>query len=211
MTNLTAKPLPASADHAPLSIRNRTGAGVRSMITCSCGWEPRKASEAASTMHNSHMAHRRHLRLPPADYTATVFGEGPWAGWTWDEWYEVHGGQNLDAHTGQPMRGVTTMTDNTSPAPLNEPQVQAILHAISREVHAGGQWPEFSDLTIAELCSANQDAVIDDMHGDSGMTESEIAAALPSARAQVAIYDDLLSTNRVSELPDAETENPRHD
>ena len=45
-------------------------------------------------------AHRRKHGMPRADYSATVFGEGPWMGMTWDEWHEQRGGQDIDPYTG---------------------------------------------------------------------------------------------------------------
>lgn len=98
----TARPLPAPDEHAPLSVINTTGSGIRTVVTCSCGWKPAKGPDRGSTMNNGHMAHRRSKGLPRADYAGTVFGEGPWAGWTWNEWYAQHGGQGLDPYTGQP-------------------------------------------------------------------------------------------------------------
>ena len=92
--------MPQASDHAPLSVLNRTGQGIRTMIVCSCEWMPAKAPVASSTMNNSHMAHRRKHGMPRADYSATVFGEGPWMGLTWDEWYGQHGGQDIDPYTG---------------------------------------------------------------------------------------------------------------
>jgi hypothetical protein len=101
---MTAKPLPAPASHAPLSILNHTGTGIRTMVTCSCGATPAKAPASMSVLNNSHMAHRRKLGFPRADYTATVFGEGPWTGWTWDEQYKQRNdsNRNLDPYTGNP-------------------------------------------------------------------------------------------------------------
>lgn len=99
--NKIAKPMPTASEHAPLSILNRTGQGIRTMITCSCEWHPAKAPERASTMDNAHIAHRRSKGLRPADYSKTVFGEGPWMGLTWDEWYAKHGGSDTDPYTGQ--------------------------------------------------------------------------------------------------------------
>jgi hypothetical protein len=98
--NRIAKPMPAASEHAPLAILNRTGHGVRTIIVCSCEWQPKRASERGSTSCNAHMAHRRSLRLPRADYSAAVFGEGPWMGLTWNEWYAEHGGQDIDPFTG---------------------------------------------------------------------------------------------------------------
>lgn len=98
--NTIASKMPAAADHAPLSVLNRTGRGIRTMTVCSCEWMPAKASERGSTMHNAHMAHRRKMGLPRADYSAAVFGEGPWMGLTWDEWYGGHGHEGTDPYTG---------------------------------------------------------------------------------------------------------------
>src|SRR5579859_1368114 len=101
MTNRIAKPMPQAADHAPLSILNRTGRGIRTMLVCSCEWFPAKASERGSTRANAHMAHRRRLGLPRFNYALEVFGEGPWMGLTWDEWYAEHGGRSIDPYTGE--------------------------------------------------------------------------------------------------------------
>lgn len=97
----TAAAMPAAADHAPVSILNRTGQGIATVVACSCGWKPAKGSVRGSTRDNGHMAHRRSKGLPRADYSRTVFGEGPWAGLTWDEWYERFGGQDINPYTGE--------------------------------------------------------------------------------------------------------------
>jgi len=99
--NQIVKAMPQAAAHAPLSILNRTGLGIRTMIVCSCEWMPARASERGSTRVNAHMAHRRKLGLPRWDYSREVFGEGPWMGLTWDEWYAKHGGQSIDPYTGE--------------------------------------------------------------------------------------------------------------
>jgi hypothetical protein len=96
----TAK-LPPAGDHAPMSVLNHTGQGIRTLVACSCGVKPAKASESAAMVNNSHMAHRRKLGLPRADYRRAVFGEGPWAGMTWGDWYPLHGGNGMDPYTGQ--------------------------------------------------------------------------------------------------------------
>lgn len=93
--------MPAPADHAPLSVLNRTGHGIRTMDACSCEWMPAKGPAAGRLMHNAHIAHRRSKGLPRFDYSQEVFGEGPWAGWTWDEWYAEHGGCDVDPYTGK--------------------------------------------------------------------------------------------------------------
>jgi hypothetical protein len=95
-----AVPMPSAADHAPLSVLNRTGRGIRTMVVCSCEWMPAKAPERGSTMHVAYMAHRRAMGLPRAGRIDPVFGEGPWMGLTWDQWYEAHGGEGVDPYTG---------------------------------------------------------------------------------------------------------------
>jgi hypothetical protein len=92
--------MPAAAEHAPVSVLNRTGAGIRTVVHCSCGWVPRTAPDRGSTMNTKHARHRRTLGLDRADYAATVMGEGPWQGMTWDAWYAKHGGQGTDPYTG---------------------------------------------------------------------------------------------------------------
>jgi hypothetical protein len=111
----TAKPMPAADEHAPVSILNRTGRGIRTMIVCSCEWFPKKAPEAGSTRANAHMAHRRAQGLPRFDYSREVFGEGPWAGWTWDEWYVLYGGKDIDPYTG--VRRVLPLAGSPSAQP----------------------------------------------------------------------------------------------
>jgi hypothetical protein len=96
-----AKPMPTAADHAPLSVLNRTGHGIRTMTVCSCEWMPAKGPERGSTKNNAHMAHRRKMGMPRADYSAEVFGEGPWMGLTWDEWYAENGGTGIDPYSGE--------------------------------------------------------------------------------------------------------------
>ena len=93
--------LPAAEAHAPLSLLNLTGQGVRTMITCSCGWGPgSQAGVGSRTLNNAHLAHRRRRGL--SGNPDTVFGEGPWAGQTWDAWYAAHRDEGLDPYTGLP-------------------------------------------------------------------------------------------------------------
>ena len=99
--NRIAVRMPAAAAHAPLSVLNRTGHGIRTMVVCSCEWMPAKGPERGSTKNNAHMAHRRKTGLPRASYPATVLGEGPWMGLTWDDWYAENGGDGMDPYTGQ--------------------------------------------------------------------------------------------------------------
>jgi hypothetical protein len=94
--------MPEAADHAPLSVLNHSGIGIRTIVVCSCGWRPAKPPEGGMrTRYNGHMAHRRSKGMPRADYQATVFGEGPWAGMTWDDWYAAHGSEGVDPYTGE--------------------------------------------------------------------------------------------------------------
>lgn len=91
-TQSPAKPLPAAADHLPVSFLNPTrGRGIATMIGCSCGWKPKQASSRGSTRCNGHMAHRRTKGLPRLeDYSGTVYGPGyPAAGLTDAEWHAM--------------------------------------------------------------------------------------------------------------------------
>lgn len=103
--NRIVRPMPAADDHLPISILNRRGRGLRTMTVCSCEWQPRNPPERSSTACNAHMAHRRAKGLPRLDnYAGEVFGEGPWMGLTWNDWYAVHGGNDLDPYTGKIRR-----------------------------------------------------------------------------------------------------------
>ena len=84
-------------------ILNPHATGIRTMIVCSCGHQPAAPPQSMRTMHNSHDAHRRSLGLPRSDIQP-VFGDGPWTGLTWNEWYETHGGTGADPHTGNTDR-----------------------------------------------------------------------------------------------------------
>jgi len=89
---MTTPVMPAPAAHAPISMLNRTGSGIRTIIICSCGWTPSKAPERGSTMHNAHDAHRRAHGLRKDTCPADVYGEGPAKGLTWDQWYAANPG-----------------------------------------------------------------------------------------------------------------------
>jgi hypothetical protein len=71
------------------------------VVTCSCGWQPKTAPDRMSTMDDPYIAHRREQGMPYAGHIDPVFGEGPWTGLTWDEWYSQHGGTGIDPYTGE--------------------------------------------------------------------------------------------------------------
>jgi len=83
---------------------------------------------------------------------------------------------------------------------LTTDEANAIAYAVAREIRSG-DWPEWRDWTIATLLAANQDALIDDAYGDSGMTIAEINDTMPEIRRLVEAYDRLLGTSRAAELP----------
>ena len=101
--NRIVAPMPAPADHLPLSILNR-GAGVRTVIVCSCEWQPAENDDRrlrSSTSCDPHISHRAAMGLPTLpNYADVVFGEGPWMGLTWDAWYAVHKNHDVDPYTG---------------------------------------------------------------------------------------------------------------
>lgn len=80
---------------------------------------------------------------------------------------------------------------------LTSDQVEAIGLAVSRENTTGITWAELKDMTIADMCSANQDALIDDWFEEAGTLTDENRAAILSA---VRTYDELLGTGRAAEL-----------
>jgi hypothetical protein len=102
MNDQLAKPMPGPQAHAPVSLLNRTGRGIRTVLVCSCEAVPPAAPESSRTMTAWHEAHRAAKRMSPLpDYSGVVFGEGPWMGLTWNEWYARHGSKGLDPYTGQ--------------------------------------------------------------------------------------------------------------
>lgn len=79
---------------------------------------------------------------------------------------------------------------------LTADEIKAITDAVLREVSAYSQWDEIKDQTLAGLCSANQDALIDDLferHPDDAPHEAGMIS-------HVRIYDRLLGTSRAAEL-----------
>jgi hypothetical protein len=79
--------------------------------------------------------------------------------------------------------------------PMTPEQASAVLLAMQREAGAGGTWGEAKDLTVEALCAANQDALIDDLFEQpSDPHRAEIVALIK-------VYDTLLGTNRLAEVP----------
>ena len=90
--------LPPAEAHEPVTLINRTGAGCRTVVACSCGLGPHKGT-GARDRRRWHDGHRRGLGQIPAG-SEPVFGEGPFTGWTWDEWYATYAGLDIDPYTG---------------------------------------------------------------------------------------------------------------
>jgi hypothetical protein len=108
--HLGPRPLPAPAEHAGITVLNplMDHYGIRTTILCSCEAVPPAPPTSSRTMHAWHDAHRAEHGLGPADPQADiVFGQGPWTGWTWDEWYarigrhRNKGNTSVDPYTGQ--------------------------------------------------------------------------------------------------------------
>jgi predicted DNA-binding ribbon-helix-helix protein len=79
-------------------------------------------------------------------------------------------------------------------------QVKAVLDAVRREVTESHVWDEIKDMSLADLCAANQDALIDDLYED----HPDDRPRRPAMVSHVATYDTLLGTGRLAEVP-AET------
>ena len=80
---------------------------------------------------------------------------------------------------------------------LTPTEVKAILDAVNREVTTDNTWEEIKGLTLADICSGNQDALIDDLFEN----DQRDAEFIPGMVAHVKTYDSLLGTSRASELP----------
>ena len=76
-------------------------------------------------------------------------------------------------------------------------EIAAVLDAVRREVHESNVWDEMKDMSLADLCAANQDALIDDLYEDHPDDRPHRSGML----LHVATYDVLLGTNRLAEVP----------
>jgi hypothetical protein len=83
---------------------------------------------------------------------------------------------------------------------LNADQVQAITDAVLREVSTNSTWTEIKDLSLLDLCSMNQDALIDDLFENDPRDSNH----RESMKNHVKTYDVLLQTNRAAEIPASE-------
>jgi hypothetical protein len=79
-------------------------------------------------------------------------------------------------------------------------QIEAIKDAVMREVSTSNAWDEIKDLSLSDLCSANQDALIDDLYGDFPSDREHRSGMI----GHIKIYDALLQTNRADEIPSKE-------
>lgn len=84
--------------------------------------------------------------------------------------------------------------------PLTPDQRKAIRDAILREIDDPGltYWDELKDRTVADFCSANEDALTDDLLADYSTDSPEFKAA---AAAHVIIYRELLDMDPVTRAP----------
>lgn len=82
---------------------------------------------------------------------------------------------------------------------LTEHEARAVMLAVAREISAGyprTNWGDAQDMTLAALCAANQDALLDDLAGeDPAMTPDQARGVL----ALITAYDALLGTDRARE------------
>jgi hypothetical protein len=87
----------------------------------------------------------------------------------------------------------------SEPRWLTAEQVKAITDAVLREVTTSITWDELGDRTIADLCSMNQDALIDDLYEDHPDDRPHRDGMV----AHIKTYDALLGTSRAAEIPEA--------
>jgi hypothetical protein len=101
-----------------------------------------------------------------------------------------------------PMERIMTVVngpDQSHPdgAYLTSDQVEVILSALKRDVSTSVTWADIRDMSVSDMCAANQDALIDDLYErnpDDSAHRGEMVR-------YVLVYDHLLGTNRASEIP----------
>lgn len=80
---------------------------------------------------------------------------------------------------------------------LADDEMQAIMDAVALEVEdSRTPWDEIGDLTLAELCARNQNALADDYFDDDPDDDRE------RILHRIAVYDRLLGTNLIATLGD---------
>jgi len=85
--------------HAPVTVLNRAGDGIRTFTGCVCGeGRPKTPPQSMRTSSTAYLAHLRKLGIRRPDNLAhAVYIEGPATGMTWDEWYaETKDGPDRD-------------------------------------------------------------------------------------------------------------------
>lgn len=82
---------------------------------------------------------------------------------------------------------------------LTQDQSEAIMDAVMRDVtDSRTPWDEIKDMTLADFCAQNQDALIDDIFEQHPDDTQDVMAG---KRRWIRVYDELLGTDRSSELP----------
>jgi hypothetical protein len=80
---------------------------------------------------------------------------------------------------------------------LTAEEVAAIQVAVTRDVTTDITWDEIKGRTLADIISANQDALIDDLYEDDPRDKDH----RPGMIEHIRIYDRLLGTDRAREIP----------
>ena len=81
---------------------------------------------------------------------------------------------------------------------LKPDEIKAITDAVLRELVTGNQWDDVKGRTLEDFCSANQDALIEDLYEDDPRDRKY----RPGMIDHVKTYDVLLGTHRADEIPD---------
>ena len=75
---------------------------------------------------------------------------------------------------------------------MNADGIKAIVDAVLREVRPGNIWDEIKDKSLSDLCSINQDALIDDLYENDPRDRDHRSGIID----HIKIYDRLLGTSR---------------
>lgn len=97
---MTSQTLPqTTTEHRPTDILSPDGTGIRTVVACSCGWEPKKGAASSTSRGTAYKAHCRKMGVQWVHLSESTYATGkgyPAEGMTWNQWYAEHKDDDAD-------------------------------------------------------------------------------------------------------------------